>query len=465
MKTRQRQSFVTRVVRWALDNPVGREVVSQLSTPTETDATFFGGNASTYYQDRYDYNREKVLSECLRAWRVNPIARNIVRIVTAFVVGKGISLSAKHEPTAAFLAEWWNHRLNKIGRQLKDWQDEFTRSGNMFFLFSVDGVTGMTYIRAVPADSIEDIETAENDVMQETFFAPKDRRLTAWPAYDPLQSQERFMVHFTANKPVGAKWGEPDLAPLLPWIGRLSSLLEDRARLNRFRNAFMFVVSKAWKSEPEKKARQAELLTNPPTPGSVLVKDEDETWEVLSPKLDSSDAQQDILAIKKFVAAGINFPLHWLAEPESSTRTTAEAAGTPTFRTLEQMQLAFVEMLIDLAVIAIEVRRRFDERVNPKAEITANKPDITERDNGTLALAANRVWPVVMDMFDRKMVTAEQGIRLIYRMIAEPFEPVENLLKAIRVDPRYKRGDATPPNPSEPDPNVDPNTPSEESSQ
>lgn len=452
VKTRQRPGLVVRAVKWVLNTPAGREIVAELAAPTETDSTFFGGNASGVYTDRMEYDREKVLGECLRAWRVNPIARNIVRTITAFVVGKGIALSSDDVPTAAFLAEWWGHRLNRFDRQLRDWKDEDTRSGNMFFLFSVDRVTGMTYVRAVPADSIEDIQTAENDSMQETYYVPKDRQLPPWVAYNPLDVQDKFMVHFTKNRPVGAVWGEPDLAPMLPWIGRLSSLLEDRARLNRFRNAFMFVVSKAWASDPEKKKRQAELLTNPPAPGSVLVKDDAETWDVLSPKLDSSDAQQDILAIKKFIAAGVSFPLHWLAEPESSTRTTAEAAGTPTFRTLEQVQDDFINMLVDLARIALEVRARYDKKVNPKAEIKVSKPDITERDNSSLALAANRVWPVVMDLFDRQIVNAEQAVKLIYRMIAEPFEPVENLLKAVRIDPRYKKGDPTPADPSEPEP-------------
>ena len=462
MKDRKRQSVALRVARWILDNPAGREVIAQLAAPAETDSTFFGNNASTYYTDRHEYDREKVLGECLRAWRVNPIARNIVRTLTAFVGGKGIALSTPHEPTAAFLAERWSHRLNLFDRQLKDWKDEDTRSGNMFFLFSVDGLTGMTYVRAVPADSIDEIQTAENDSMQETFYVSKDRLLDPWPAYDPMQKQDRFMVHYTVNRPVGAVWGEPDLAPMLPWIGRLASLLEDRARLNRFRNAFLFVVSKAWPNETDKKRRQAELLSSPPQPGTVLVKDDSETWTALSPNLDSGDAQQDILAIKKFIAAGVTFPLHWLAEPESSTRTTAEAAGTPTFRTLEQVQDDFVNMLVDLAFIALQVRARYDPKVNPKAEITVSKPDITERDNGALALAANRVWPVVMDLYDRKILTAEQAVRLVYRMIAEPFEPVENLLKAIRIDPRYKKGNTPGPEPTPPN---DPNAPQQEESQ
>lgn len=460
---KQSSSLVRRVARALARSALGREVAAELSAPTETDATFFAGGASSYYTDRYTYERDKVLAECLRAWRVNPVARNIVRVISAFVVGKGITLSTDHAPTAAYLAEWWDHPLNKIGRQLKDWNDEVVRSGNMFFLFSVDRVTGMTYVRAVPADAIGEIKTRDNDVMQETAYLPADDPLgEPWPAFDPLAEQDRFMVHFAFNRPVGSSWGEPDLAPMLPWIGRLSTMLEDRVRLNHFRSLFLYVVQLMQGTPEDAKRRAAELNANPPKPGEILVTTPAEQWGILPTSVDAFDANQDILAIKKFVAAGVTFPLHWLAEPESSTRTTAEAAGTPTFRTLEQSQLAFVNMLEDLARIALTVRSRFDGKVNPRAEIEVKKPDITERDNGALALAANRVWPVVMDLFDRKMIDAKEAVSLIYRMIAEPFEPVENLLKAVRVDPRRKTGAAPGPEPTPPN---DPNAPQQEESQ
>lgn len=454
-------SLVRRVARVLARSPLGREVAAELAAPAETDATFFAGGASSYYTDRYTYERDKVLSECLRAWRVNPIARNIVRVLSAFVVGKGITLSTEHEPTAVFLREWWDHPLNKIGRQLKDWHDEVVRSGNMFYLFSVDDVTGMTYVRAVPADSIAEINVRDNDVMQEVSYQrADDPTAEPWPAYDPNVQQSRFMVHFAFNRPVGSKWGEPDLAPMLPWIGRLSTMLEDRVRLNHFRSLFLYVVQLLQATPEEAKKRAAELNANPPKPGQILVTTPAEQWGILPTSVDAFDANQDILAIKKFVAAGVTFPLHWLAEPESSTRTTAEAAGTPTFRTLEQSQLAFADMLVDIARIAAQVRKEFDSKVDPKAEINVSKPDITERDNASLALAANRVWPVVMDLFDRKMIDAKEAMSLIYRMIAEPFEPVENLLQAIRVDPRSVNRPTPAP---EPTPPTDPSTPQEES--
>ena len=106
------------------------------------------------------------------------------------------------------------------------------------------------------------------------------------------------------NRPVGAQHGESDLAPLLKWLTRYSGWLEDRARLNRFRTTFLYAVTLKGSTAAERIRRQAELNLNPPSPGSLLVKDDSETWETLAPKLESSDANEDGLAIKKMIAAG-----------------------------------------------------------------------------------------------------------------------------------------------------------------
>ncbi len=231
------------------------------------------------------------------------------------------------------------------------------------------------------------------------------------------------MLHYAYNQLVGVAWGEPDLAPLLPWIGRYSSWLEDRARLNRFRFAYQIIWKKKWDSEAAKLAKTRELQTNPPLPGSWLLLDQDDTVEMPAPNLDSGDAEKDGLALKKMIAIGAGVPTHYLAEPESSTRTTAEAAGTPTFRGLEQTQTYFLDILTELAVIAVQHRKKLDRRVDSNSNIEAVGPDITERDNSVLALAVSRIYPAFSELFDRGGIDEKEFIRIVYRMAGESQPP------------------------------------------
>ena len=442
---------------------------SELRASPITDNNFFPSGMSDNYRNRYDYDRVKIQEECLRAWRINPLARRIVNLISQFVVGAGVSMECDHKATQKFIDEWFNHPLNRLPSQLKAWKDEGTRTGNLFFLFSVDKITGMSFVRAVPADMIQEIQTSDNDVMQETYYTRTTINESPWPAYDPNAEQEQFMVHFADNRPVGTSWGEPDMAPMLPWIGRFSTWLEDRARLNHFRNSIMYILRlKGSIPKGEKDRRTEELNANPPRPGSVLVTDEGEDWGILTPQLDAFDASLDGLALKRMVAAGIGFPLHWLAEPEGSTRTTAEAAGTPSFKTLTDMQNTFLDMLVSLTKIAVHVRKRYDHRVKPDAEIYARGADITERDNANLALAASRIMPVVSELFDRGGIDEGEFLRLVYRMAGEVYETdegeeVPTMLKApigarhgVPIPSGQPGGSAPSADPNAPDPNAQP---------
>jgi hypothetical protein len=150
-----------------------------------------------------------------------------------------------------------------------------------------------------------------------------------------------------------------------------------------------------------------------------MLLDENESLEMPSPNLDSGDAEKDGLALKKMIAIGAGVPTHYLAEPESSTRTTAEAAGTPTFRGLEQTQQFFLDILTEIATLAVTHRKQFDRRVNPAAKIEAIGPDITERDNSSLALAVSRVYPAFSELFDREGIDEKELLRVVYRMAGE----------------------------------------------
>ena len=368
------------------------------------------------YRDRYNYDREKINAEALLAWRLNPLARRIVEIQTQYTTD-GIDFTAENEQTLTFLREFWNHPLNKIGEHLRSWADEFALTGNLFPAITTDRA-GMSYLRVYPSDLIQEIGTRPNDIQQETYYTPKATAQDPDPQPIPNvhtagKKAKTVMLHYAVNRLAGMTWGEPDLAPLLPWLARYASWLEDRVRLNRFRQAFLYVVKGPYQSEAEKTKRQAELMQNPPTPGSILVSDTSEEWSVLDPKLDSSDANNDGLALKKFIAGGRGYPLHWLAEPESSTRTTAEAAGTPTFKGLETRQQFFLAMLKDLLTIVAQ-RAGHDP-----AGISVTAADISERDNAALALASTQVITSFGQLWANGFIDDDEYMRVVYRFAGE----------------------------------------------
>lgn len=409
-------------------------------------------------RDRYAYNREDILQQCLDAWRDNPLARRIVELTSDYVVGGGIGIEAEDEAAHAFIDEFWSHRLNHMAIRCFEWCDELTRSGEIFPVISTDQ-SGMSYLRAIPALDIQEIESAPNDVEQERTFKQRPVQVgsepTIWNAYDARTdamledgSFAPVMLHYAINRPVGAQRGESDLAPILKWLTRYSALLEDRVRLNRFRQVFLYWVHRGFANEAERYKRQADLNANPPNPGSILVTDEEEKWEVLQPRLDSFEAKEDGAAVKKMIASGAGIPLHFLAEPEGSTRTTAEASGGPTFRHFGRRQEYFTFLIADIIRIALRRRSAVDGRIDPNTKLHVKGEDISVRDNAMLADAAAKIVGSFKELRDRGLITEEELLRVSYRFAGEIVD-VPAILKAAKsersADPAQSTGASGPP--------------------
>jgi hypothetical protein len=416
--------FAWIVGRWNA-NSIGKEAphrrASFAASPVTDRNVTQGIDWNAVYRDRYSYDRAAVMDEALLAWRLNPLARRIVEIQTQYVTD-GIEFTCDDEDTLAFLKEFWQHPLNKIGEHLKEYSDELALTGNLFPCITTPSTGGMSYLRIFPSDLIAEVVTASNDVQQELAYLPRPSQSDPDPKPIPSYYASRgtrscarsktVMLHYSVNKLAGMTWGEPDIAPLLPWLARYASWLEDRVRLNRFRQAYLYIVKGSYASQAEKQARQAELSNNPPSPGSILVTDTSEEWDVINPKLDSFEANNDGLALKKFIAGGRGYPLHWLAEPESSTRTTAEAAGTPTFKGLESRQQMFLSMLKDILTIVAQ-------RAGYGGDIRVTAADISEKDNAALALASTQVISSFGQLWANGFIDDAEYLRVVYRFAGE----------------------------------------------
>jgi hypothetical protein len=400
--------------------PTTKEIVQTTLTVAETDNTITIGAQQwdQNFRDRLNYDRQSVLTQAITAWRSNPIARRIIELTTEFTVGTGFTFEAPPS-LQKYLTEFWHHPLNNLDQQLPEWADEAWRTGDLFLLCSKDA-GGQLYVRALPSEYIGVIETRENDYRQEISYKHDALDENPYPAYAVTDDQQAFVLHFPLNRAVGASFGESDLAPVLYWISLYRQWLEDRARLNYFRQLFSFVLTRPFTSQAEKDKYMHDFAFKmPKKSGGVLGLDTTETLEALRPELSSSDAAEDGIAIKKMIATGVGIPMHYFAEPESSTRTTAEAAGTPTFKRYERRQEYLKEVVRTLLLTAVEVRRQSRMDTVKRVQIKVLTPDVTEKDNATLAIAVQRITSAFAPIYNAKLITPKEFIRLVYRFVGE----------------------------------------------
>lgn len=371
----------------------------------------------------------KEFSDALEAWRNNPIARRLVSIITAYVVGEtGLQLSHPDKEINDFITEFLNHPKNRIMLKQQDWSDELSRSGELFPVLFTNPGDGLSYVRMVPASRIQRIEWQEGDYETELYYYeltdnPLEKEKVWYSPKAPEAQIKRgkpippVMLHYAINRPVGAVRGESDLAPVLTWLKRYNRWLEDRVRLNAAMHAFLWLVKVPGKLVKVKQQQ----YKSPPAPGSIIVIDKEaEDWQPITPAIHASDAMQDGRAIRwMVVAGGPGIGLVDLGEAESANYATATAMGEQRRRFLGRRQAYFGWMLADLAATAwnraIEAGLRKGDPITP-ADIIITRPDIAPEDNRQLASAAAQITNALRDL-QELMGPSETFRRVALRII------------------------------------------------
>jgi len=416
-------------------------------TPVEVGRSGDGlvpfSTAGTDLDPRWD-DLLRDLNDAREAWRTNPLARRLISLVSSFVCGDGLTLSSERRDLGRFLKAFWEHEQNGLALRQFTWCEELSRSGELFVTLHMNPVDGMSYVRALPASSIDRIETAPGDYETELMFHevvglddpdyPEGRTWlghrsaaadvpvpsTAGPARPSAQDAVRYepvCLHYTVNKPVGCVRGESDLAPVLQWLRRYDGWLRDRVRLNAAIHAFLWIVKVPTQLVMKRRAE----LASPPVPGSVMVVDRaDEEWQAVAPSLHANDAGEDGRAIRWMIAAGgPGIGLVDLGEGEDSNLATAKAMAEQRARWMRARQQYFGFVLASAALTAYNraVRAgKWSGQVRTLSDIRIGFPDISPADNAELGASAASVANALASVSGHG-IGGERWRRLVVRTV------------------------------------------------
>ncbi len=404
--------------------------------------------------DRPPDDARRQYDDALLAWRTNPYAKRIIDIITDYTVGDGLTPVAPGE-IGRFVDTFWTHPQNRLDLRLPELMDELSRAGDLFLALFRNPADGMSYVRAVPKADVVEIVTAGSDWERELAYvvrggmADDGRPPTAdgskhtsgsgrssavsglgsttflSPAHPDAATADAVMLHYSINRPVGALLGESELASILPWLRGYSRMLEDRVRLNWAARAFLWFVT-----VPTGRVNaKAEQYNAPPEPGSIVVHDEGERWEMQAPNLRGLDAQHDMRALRQAISAGSGQPPHWHGDGGDVNRAVAGAMQDPAVRHLRRRQRHLQHVVIDLCAVAYErayelgrARRRPD-----RSAIRVDLPDISREDNESLALAAKRMTGAMSQLLAAlpgfSPTLAGQLLPLVFKFAGEPLPP------------------------------------------
>ena len=370
--------------------------------------------------------------DALDAWRKNPQARRIIDITTDHVLGDGFRPQASGQ-LGRFIDQFWRHRQNRMDMRLPAIVDELSRAGDVFLAMFRNAADGMSYVRPIPKSQIIKIEVADND--WETEIAYHERqgpgeppRVWLSPMHPDAGAADAVMLHYAINRPVGALWGEGDLATIIPWLLRYSRMLEDRVRLNWAARMFHWFV-KVPRSAVA--ATRAKYQANTPQPGAIIVHDDQEEWDMKTPNLAITPAANDLQALRMMIAVGAGQPPHWHGDSMDVNLATATAMERAATRHLKRRQQEVADFVIDLCYVAYSRAHALGmaRRAPDRDAITIALPDLSRDDNvmlaqagGELAAAFNGLQSAI-GSGSRSL--KERALRLFFQFMAEPIDDKE----------------------------------------
>ena len=386
--------------------------------------------------DRNWSERKSDLDDALEAWQKNFLVRRIVTLVRSYVVGNGVSISSKVPEVDEFVKAFWTHPKNHFDTRLGPMCDELTRAGELFPILHTNKVDGMSYVRFIPASSIQQIKTAENDYELEleygeltnsaepTWWIGKDHHLAFKTYYGKLKP---LMLHYSVNKVIGGTRGEGDLGPVLPWARRYSEWLKDRVRLNRQRTR-QGVLDILIEEDSLVEEKRQQLRTRNPVEHGIYVHGPGEEVKFHALNIQARDAGEDGKLLRLAIASGANTALHYLGEGGEVNYATAKEMGEPTARFHSERQDDFCAMLLDLTETAYRRRHAILPQQAPLPsdfELSAAVTEVARADNLALAQAARNITAALEVMKKFGWIDDATATRLALKFAGEALDDEE----------------------------------------
>ena len=198
-------------------------------------------------------------------------------------------------------------------------------------------------------------------------------------------------------------------------------------RLHCAARAFLYLVTVP-SNKVESKAEQYRAA---PESGSIIIKDETEQWETMTPSLRGADAGHDMKAVRNLIDAGSGYPPHWRGEGGDVNLATAEAMQGPPERSLVKRQQYFVYIIEDILYHAYQRAAQLGFYPNIKNTdytllFTPEIPDVSLRDNTMLAEAAKNMADALATLQALKAASSDAAFTKLATDLVLKFAGVRN---------------------------------------
>lgn len=303
------------------------------------------------------------LAKSFEAWNHNPLAHQIVKLTTHFVLGRGISFKANDPLVQDAFRKWWDE--NEMAGRLEFWSDTLSLNGELMIRKFTNKITGELFVRWLDPSTIWEIVTDIEDI--ERVFYYHQQYPTAYQVLYGAPRGSKFnpsnfesskyvinqipadeVIHVKVNCVPNEKRGRSDLFSILGWLKRYKDF-QTAVVLRAIAQASFVFKNKLSGTQTDVDAYIAAYGTTPPAFASMWVENEASTLELMTPTGGSAGAPEDCPGIINAVAVGSGIPKEYLGLSEHGTRATAVVASEPGVKKFQARQLLLGRVLKDIA--------------------------------------------------------------------------------------------------------------------
>lgn len=358
-----------------------------------------------YNKQLYWYDYLDMHSKAFDAWTHNPVAKRIVKVITQFVLGKGVKATVMEAsvPTRNVQADpktgqnvpvmqdirpqaqtildrhWTKNSLHLRSKQILR---DLLVFGEQFIRY-FDAPWGLK-IRALDPSTVWEIITDPDDVEQEFYLHQQYPTQYQWFVDLPVptikfiirQVPALLYYHMKINCTSAEKRGRSELFAILGWLKRLKEFASDRVVRNKICN--LFVIDVSVEGDAAAVAQAQAQLSTPPTPGSFFIHNKAAELNAISSEIGAAEMQGDWELLLTVIAMGAGISQEYLGMGSKGGKAQALVGTEPDIKTFEDYQELMESFFLQDA-------QRCFQRAKDRNEIPRNTTIIVEMTYPALA--------------------------------------------------------------------------------
>lgn len=333
----------------------------------------------------------------------NPLINRAVNIQAAYVWGQGVEVRCEDDRVNELVQQVWNDPANVAeltghqARTLKEVDLEVT--GNLFFVFFLDPASGVTRIRTIPVDEVQEIICNPEDRREPWYYRRTYSTTSATGAsvfrdvyypdwrHEPSPGElpggaevaDQPVYHVKVGGLADMRFGLPEVYQAIDWARAYKSFLEDRATVARALSVFASKLNARGGSRgvAAAKSRLGTTISStggetnpPPVSGSTIILGEGNDWAPIGVRgatIDPEEGRRFLL----MVCAALGLPETFFGDVSVGTLATAQSLDRPTELKFRDRQELWRDVLDNILTYAVQ-------RASGRSGVTSGVPPVIE---------------------------------------------------------------------------------------